>query len=136
MKLLLPSLCLLAMVVLTEQCLICATPGTVATTVAATTVAATTVAGRKRRGAVINTATTTLTKSELEQEERLAFTLCDSDRMAGLTWEEVLNCEVGRRWLASEHTFFIHKHSLLAYCSVGVVVLMSGTPYSCMYIRI
>ena len=102
MKLLLPSLCLLAMVVLTEQCLICATPGTVATTVAATTVAATTVAGRKRRGAIINTATTTLTKSELEQEERLAFTLCDSDRMAGLTWEEVLNCEVGRRWLASD----------------------------------
>ena len=71
-------------------------------TVAATTVAATTVAGRKRRGAIINTATTTLTKSELEQEERLAFTLCDSDRMAGLTWEEVLNCEVGRRWLASD----------------------------------
>ena len=96
MKLLLPSLCLLAMVVLTEQCLVCVTPGTVATTVAATTVA-----GRKRRGAVINTATTTLTKSELEQEERLAFTLCDSDRMAGLTWEEVLNCEVGRSWLPS-----------------------------------
>ena len=105
MKLLLPSLCLLAMVVLTEQCLQCSTAATTAaaTTAAATTVAATTVAagGRKRRGAVINTATTTLTKAELEQEERLAFTLCDSDMMVGLTWEEVLNCEVGRRWLAS-----------------------------------
>ena len=97
MKLLLPSLCLLAMVVLSEQCLICATPGTVATTVAATTAAA---GGRRRRGAVIHTATATLTKSELEQEELLAFTLCDLDRMVGLTWEEVLNCEVGWRQLA------------------------------------
>ena len=89
------------MVVLTEQCLQCSTA---ATTAAATTVAATTTVaagGRKRRGAVINTATTTLTKAELEQEERLAFTLCDSDKMVGLTWEEVLNCEVRRRWLAS-----------------------------------
>ena len=40
--------------------------------------------------------------SELEQEEKLAISLCDSDRMVGLTWEEVLNCEVGRKQLATD----------------------------------
>ena len=30
----------------------------------------------------------------LVQEERLAFALCDRDRMVGLTWTEVAACEV------------------------------------------
>eukprot|EP00092_Neocalanus_flemingeri_P038557 GFUD01041985.1.p2 GENE.GFUD01041985.1~~GFUD01041985.1.p2 ORF type:complete len:105 (-),score=40.48 GFUD01041985.1:103-417(-) len=31
--------------------------------------------------------------TELMEEERLAFFLCDSDRMVGLTWKEVKQCE-------------------------------------------
>ena len=32
--------------------------------------------------------------AELVEEERVAFAVCDSDKMLGLTWEEVLKCEV------------------------------------------
>ena len=32
---------------------------------------------------------------ELVETERQAFAMCDSDKMIGLTWQEVENCEVG-----------------------------------------
>jgi hypothetical protein len=33
---------------------------------------------------------------ELVEEERMAFQMCDSDKMVGLTWREVEKCEVSR----------------------------------------
>ena len=32
---------------------------------------------------------------EVLEKERMAFSLCDSDKMVGLTWVEVEQCEVG-----------------------------------------
>ena len=38
---------------------------------------------------------TTEVSDELVETERQAFAMCDSDKMIGLTWQEVENCEVG-----------------------------------------
>eukprot|EP00092_Neocalanus_flemingeri_P018124 GFUD01019615.1.p1 GENE.GFUD01019615.1~~GFUD01019615.1.p1 ORF type:complete len:107 (+),score=30.92 GFUD01019615.1:219-539(+) len=39
------------------------------------------------------TATSTVIPEDLEEEERLAFNVCDSDKMVGLTWGEMEQCE-------------------------------------------
>ena len=33
---------------------------------------------------------------ELVTEEKMAFIVCDSDKMVGLTWQEVEKCEVNK----------------------------------------
>merc|ERR1712127_738770 len=77
MQLLLPTLCLMAMVSYSEQCLCIITIDPVTTAAP----------GRRRReaGAPVPQA--------VVEEEQMAFQLCDTDHMAGLSWAEVEECE-------------------------------------------
>ena len=43
---------------------------------------------------------------ELLETERMAFSLCDSDRMVGLTWREVAKCEVDKSFHHINETYF------------------------------
>ena len=44
---------------------------------------------------------------ELMEKERMAFQMCDSDKMIGLTWREVEKCEVRRFFLVWFLVYFI-----------------------------